>query len=107
MKKIWHLSLLATSVVALLSGCKTPAPPFVPQPIPRATDIDIWVHQLLAADPLLKRCDIQVNTFLGQVMLDGVVDNDEQRQQAVKLVWGVYGVRAVENNLLLRSETGR
>jgi osmotically-inducible protein OsmY len=60
--------------------------------------------QRLTADPLLKGQSIKVYSFQGDVKLDGVVQTEQQREQAAKLAWGVPGVRSVENNILLTSE---
>ncbi len=88
----------------LFSGCANDRPARVYEPLPYSTVIDAKVQRLLAADPLLKGHVIKVNTFQGQVKLDGVVETEAQRQQATRLAWGVLDVRGVENNLLLRSE---
>ena len=109
MKKMvgMQIAMVSLAVGALLCGCESNRSARVYEPIPYSGLIDTRVQKLLAADPLLKGRDIKVNTFQGQVKLDGVVETEEQRQQAAKLVWGVAGVRGVENNLVLRSEKAR
>jgi len=69
-----------------------------------SNEVDASVQRLLKADAQLNAFDIQVNTFRGHVILDGVVDTEEQRQQASSLAWAVPGVTGVENNIRLRSE---
>ncbi len=95
------------AIGALFSGCASDRTVNTYEPVPYSSVIDTKVQKLLAADPLLKGHDIKVNTFQGEVKLDGIVETEEQRQQATRLAWGVPSVRAVENNLLLRSGKAR
>jgi hyperosmotically inducible protein len=94
----------ALAVGALVSGCAKDRPVRVYEPIPHSGVIDTKVQSLLTADPLLKGQSIKVYSFQGDVKLDGVVQSEQQREQAAKLAWGVPGVRSVENNILLTSE---
>ena len=109
MKKLVGIGMviLSAAIGALLSGCAHDRTGHVHEPVPFSGVIETRLQRLFAADPLLKGHDIKVNTFQGEVKLDGVVETEEQRQQATKLAWGVAGVRGVENNLLLQSERMR
>ena len=106
MKKTVSRQMLTAGLAlgALLSGCAGRRSAVAHEPIPRSSVIDTKVQRLLEADPLVKGHNIKVNTFQGQVKLDGMVETEEQRQHVTKLAWGVSGVREVENNLVLRSE---
>src|SRR5262245_45139963 len=89
---------------AILCGCANDRSVRVYEPPPGSNMTDAKVQRFIAADPLLKGKNIKVNTFQGEVKLDGTVETEEQRQQAGKLAWSVSGVRGVENNLLLGPE---
>jgi len=100
-------SITGVLVVSFLVGCARERQPILePKPVLFGTVLDARVLRLLKSDPQLRRFDIKVNTFQGHVMLDGVVDSEEQRAQAAKLAWGVSGVTGLDNNILLKSETG-
>ncbi len=101
------LAIAWTAAGVFLYGCAHHRPAPVYEQVRFSTEIDAKVQRLLEADPLLKGHNLKVNTFQGEVKLDGVVETEEQRQQATKLVWGVPDVRGVENNLLLESEKAR
>jgi osmotically-inducible protein OsmY len=103
-KTVGRQMLVWLALGTLLSGCASQRSAVAYEPIPNSSVIDAKVQRLLAGDPLLKGHNIKVNTFQGQVKLDGIVETEEQRQQVTKLAWGVSGVREVENNLVLRSE---
>ncbi len=99
------LSTILVVATVLFTGCTTDKVMLLePKPMPDSPSVEARASQLFSADPLLKKFKILVNTFQGNVMLDGVVDSEEQRQQATKLVWTIPGVRGVENNLFLPGE---
>lgn len=64
--------------------------------------ISTEVKASLVADPLTKAHNIDVEVFKGRVQLNGFVDNNEERLQAVALARKVNGVTAVDNNLALQ-----
>jgi hyperosmotically inducible protein len=45
---------------------------------------------------------ISVQTFEGNVTLTGAVENETQRERATAIVEGVYGVRKVNNLLMIK-----
>ena len=99
------ISILVAVGSVVLAGCATHSTALMESaPAPDSPTIEARVSRLCGADAALKKFKILVNTFQGTVMLDGVVDTEEQRQQATKLVWTVSGVRGVENNLFLPGE---
>jgi hyperosmotically inducible protein len=60
------------------------------------------VKTALIGDPLTKAHNIDVEVFKGRVQLNGFVDNNQERLQAVALARKVNGVTAVDNNLALQ-----
>jgi hyperosmotically inducible protein len=66
------------------------------------TVISAQVNSELMSDPLTKARDIDVEVFKGRVQLNGFVDSDASRAQAVKVTRRVSGVTAVDNNLKLK-----
>jgi len=64
--------------------------------------ISTGVKSALIADPLTKAHNIDVEVFKGRVQLNGFVDNNQERVQAVALARKVDGVTAVDNNLALQ-----
>jgi len=58
----------------------------------------------MIADKTVKAHEINVDTFQGNVQLNGFVDNDSQKQRAEEIARNVSGVVNVQNNLQLRPE---
>jgi hyperosmotically inducible periplasmic protein len=58
----------------------------------------------MIADKTVKAHEINVDTFQGNVQLNGFVDNDQQKQRAEEIARNVSGVVNVQNNLQLRPE---
>jgi hyperosmotically inducible protein len=63
------------------------------------------VKSELIGDPLTKARDIDVEVFKGRVQLNGFVDSDASRDQAVAVTRRVAGVTTVDNNLKLKGPT--
>ena len=59
----------------------------------------------LAEDPITKASEIDVTTYNGVVELSGFVSTKESIKRAEDIARNVKGVKSVENNLILRSET--
>jgi hyperosmotically inducible periplasmic protein len=98
---------LVALMAALLGGSACARKQIYVHPLQPPLDsavLDEQVRSYLHADGLVTGLPIQVNSFRGVVKLDGVVQTEEQREQAGKVTWSVPGVRAVENNLMLPSE---
>lgn len=68
------------------------------------TDIDVTtkVKTALLTDADVKRFDISVETTKGDVRLGGVVDNQGQIDNAVKIVRSVDGVHSVHDELTIK-----
>lgn len=60
------------------------------------------VKAALVADPTTKAHQINVETFKGQVQLNGFVDSAEARARATEIARNVEGVKEVKNSLQLR-----
>jgi hyperosmotically inducible periplasmic protein len=63
------------------------------------------VKTALLADSDIKGLDVKVETRNGVVQLSGFVDNQTQIDRAVAATRDVEGVRSVENNIGLKSES--
>jgi hyperosmotically inducible protein len=50
----------------------------------------------------LKSLSVSVETYKGQVLLSGFIDNESQRQSAMKAASGVEGVIAVKDGMVVR-----
>lgn len=112
MKHTHVLSLVAAatlSLAALLAAGCNPSPPESPKvatTVGNEVDdavITSGVKAALLGDPMIKSLDFQVETRKGTVQLSGFVADQNQIDQALKLVRGVSGVVAVENSLTVKS----
>lgn len=66
------------------------------------TVITTKVKSALLADKSIKSTQISVETFKGRVQLSGFVSSSADANRAVQVTRGVAGVRAVDNNMLIR-----
>ena len=53
-------------------------------------------------DNIMRGASISVDTFEGNVTLTGAVENETQRERATAIVKSVYGVRKVNNLLMIK-----
>jgi len=60
------------------------------------------VKAKLFDDNILRGASISVERFEGNVTLTGAVENENQRERATAIVEGVYGVRKVNNLLMIK-----
>ena len=51
---------------------------------------------------IMRGASISVDTFEGNVTLTGAVENEKQRERATAIVKSVYGVRKVNNLLMIK-----
>ena len=56
----------------------------------------------LIKDVGMKGLNISVETYKGQVILSGFVENDQQVRRAVQIATGVRGVQSVKNGLAIK-----
>ncbi|MES2950834.1 MAG: BON domain-containing protein [Pseudomonadota bacterium] len=100
-------SVLAMTLVGCGKAVDTPS-----TPVPKTsvgTDIDdsvitSSVKSALLADPDIKSFDFKVETRKGEVQLSGFVDNQSQVDRATAAARAVAGVKAVQNNVLLKGK---
>ncbi len=69
--------------------------------------INTRVKSALADNGEYKFTDVQVVSFKGTVQLSGFVENRDQKSQAENIAKGVEGVRNVEDNITVQSDTQR
>ena len=60
------------------------------------------VKAKLFDDNIMRGASISVDTFEGNVTLTGAVENEKQRERATAIVESVYGVRKVNNLLMIK-----
>jgi len=60
------------------------------------------VKAKLFDDNTIRGASISVDTFEGNVTLTGAVENENQRESATAIVKSVYGVRKVNNLLMIK-----
>jgi hyperosmotically inducible protein len=60
------------------------------------------VKAALLKEPELKSLDVSVETMRGEVLLSGFVQDETQRQKAMKAAVSVNGVASVKNALVVR-----
>lgn len=65
--------------------------------------ISTKVKSAMLAQPGVPGTDITVQTFDRVVQLSGFVDTPSQKVRAEQIARGIGGVRAVQNNIMLRS----
>ena len=62
------------------------------------------IKSKMVGDSVVKAHQINVDTFQGNVQLNGFVDNQSQKQRAEEIARNTAGVLSVQNNLQLRPE---
>ncbi len=58
----------------------------------------------LFGDPVVSGFDVHVNTFEGNVQLNGFVNTEEQKRRASEIARAVPGVKWVKNNLVVKTQ---
>ena len=103
--------LVAVTVVGaatlVTTGCKSNSGPQEKRTAGTYVDdsaITAKIKAKMIGDSVVKAHQINVDTFQGNVQLNGFVDNDQQRQRAEELARNTAGVVNVQNNLQLRPE---
>jgi len=88
--------MLALAACAPIEGRETAG-----QYVDDAT-ISTTIRANLIKDQALKAFDIHVETLQGTVQLSGFVATPEQRRQAEEIARNAKGVRAVQDNIIIR-----
>jgi hyperosmotically inducible protein len=99
-RRILVFSMLACLVLAVYA-CETPAGRTAGQVVDDAT-ITTKVKAKLLEDSVLSGFAISVNTFEGEVTLNGAVDSVKVKERAGLLSRSVNGVREVHNLLKIK-----
>jgi osmotically-inducible protein OsmY len=68
------------------------------------SSITAKIKSKMVGDSVVKAHQINVDTFQGNVQLNGFVDNEAQKQRAEEIARNTSGVLNVQNNLQLRPE---
>lgn len=111
MRQYPHERLSAAAAALVLTGlvgCSKPPEPTAASPAPAAaanvSDIDITEHVKTALQqaPTLKGTDITVVTSKGDVRLTGVLDNQGQIDEALRIARVADGTHAVHDELTVK-----
>jgi len=62
------------------------------------------VKSEMIGDPDVKALQVDVDTYRGQVQLNGFVDSALQKQRAEQIAQSVQGVQTVRNNLVVKTD---
>lgn len=100
------VSLLGAGTI-MTTGCKSNSGPEEKRTAGTYVDdsaITAKIKSKMIGDSVVKAHEINVDTFQGNVQLNGFVDNQAQRQRAEQIARNTEGVVNVQNNLQLRTE---
>lgn len=100
----WSVLSLFTALLLtfLLTSCTTPAGRSTGQVVDDAT-ITTQVKAGLLADQEVSGFAVSVETFKGEVVLVGAVDNTAQKEKAAKIASKVRGVTGVKNLIKIKT----
>lgn len=109
MKKRFELLLMCGLVAVCLAGCNKSSQNIVSLPDPPAInvnvpDIEVTNHvktALLSSEPL-KNKDITVLTLNGDVKLIGVLDNQTQINEAIRIARASEGAHTIHDELTIK-----
>jgi osmotically-inducible protein OsmY len=103
------LLVAAFAGAALIGGCNKPGQPLLPMPAAstatgNVADIDVTenVKTALQRNDLLKAFDIGVVTLKGDVRLKGVLDNQSQIDEAIRIARATEGAHTIHDELTLK-----
>jgi hyperosmotically inducible periplasmic protein len=82
----------------LVAGCRSMTGKTAGETLDDAT-ITASVKSRLVADHAVNLTRVNVDTNLGTVYLNGIVETAEQKARAERLAWKAKGVKSVVNNL--------
>ena len=107
-KRGWGVAAVGLSLV-FLAGCNEPAkvaattsPSVMASAEVNDADLTTNVKTALLRDAAVKSLDIAVVATKGDVRLTGVVDNQGQIDQAVKVARSIDGVHSIHDELTVR-----
>ena len=103
MRKI-HQALYALALSAAVFGCSaTPTRESTGEYIDDAA-VTARIKSEFVKDELVSALDIKVETFKGHVQLSGFADSPSAIPRAASIARAVPGVRAVDNDIRLKSQ---
>src|SRR5258705_897695 len=102
MRSIGFLGLFLLAFVVV--GCASSRTHQAPGEYVDDSVVTSRVKTRLIEDQALKGFQIGVETFRGDVLLSGYVDNPDQIKRAVELAKSVPGVKSVKNSLVVKKE---
>ncbi len=102
-KTLWMPLFVALVAGTTIAGCTSsiPSTESTGQFVDSAA-ITTKVKTAMIAEPGLKSANISVDTFKDVVQLSGVVDSDQAKARAAQVAAGVPGVKAVQNDLIVK-----
>jgi osmotically-inducible protein OsmY len=110
-KQIRMIMVVAVSMLGVATmvttGCKSNSGPQEKRTAGTYIDdsaITAKIKSKMIGDNTVKAHQINVDTFQGNVQLNGFVDNDSQKMRAEQIARDTKGVVSVQNNLQLRPE---
>lgn len=109
-KRTERLFLVATIAgAAVIGGCNKPGQPLLPTPAAstpagNVADIDVTenVKTALQRNDALKAFDIGVVTLKGDVRLKGVLDNQSQIDEAIRIARAAAGAHTIHDELTIK-----
>jgi hyperosmotically inducible protein len=96
------MSVVLAFLLLSLAACQTPAGRTSGEVVDDAT-ITSKVKAKLLDESVLRGIAISVETFEGNVTLTGAVDTKTQKDRAEQVAKSVYGVKKVNNLLMLKN----
>ncbi len=100
----WKNSLYLLLLILLilnLCSCRTAAGR-TPGQVVDDTSITATIKTKIFNDPYLSGFAVSVDTFQGEVTLTGAVESEFAKNRAAELAESIYGVRKVNNLLVVR-----
>ena len=106
-RTIAALLALAASTPLFTSGCAgTPTRRSTGEFVDDAT-LTTKVKSAFVSDPVVKALDVKVDTFKGNVQLNGFVDTAEEKARAEQIARTITGVVSVQNALTVKTQAVR
>ena len=103
MKRLNQLfALVGVTTALFVAGCASDGNKKSTGEVIDDTAIHTKVRAALLNDPVVHSTSLDVKVDRGVVTLGGVVNGDVEKRKAEDIVRGIDGVRAVENDIIVR-----
>jgi osmotically-inducible protein OsmY len=99
--------ILGSSVALYSGGCSATATRKSTGEFIDDATITAKVKTAFAQDPGVKALDVKIDTFKGNVQLNGFVSTAEEKARAEQIARGIQGVVNVQNNVTVKTQTAR